>query len=461
MLNKSIANDVIHEALAQGATFCDIFVEKNQREVISYKSSQVKNIESGTDFGIGIRLIFGTRSLYGYTNSVNKDDLIELTRKLAAHYKTAPTVEVGNLDFSAPVSYNDILRVPDMDVDLAHKVARLKELDQLVRKSSDKISQVNLMSLLRRQEVEVFDSEGLYAHEFRPYVRFITNAVTSDGQNQADGSWNPGARGGWQYIESLDLKDIANRITQQSLTMLTAKPCPAGNMPVVIDNGFGGVIFHEACGHLLETTSVEKKSSVLWNKKGEQIAHEAVSAVDDGTMDNEWGSISIDDEGMPTQRTQLIKGGVLTNFMADRLGSLKTGHPRTGSARRQSYKFAPASRMRNTFIEPGKYKVEELITAMGDGLYAKSMGGGSVNPGTGEFNFSVQEGYLVKNGKITEAVKGATLIGRGEDILKRISMVGNNFELATGMCGSVSGSVPTTVGQAAIKVDEILVGGQA
>jgi TldD protein len=232
-------------------------------------------------------------------------------------------------------------------------------------------------------------------------------------------------------------------------------------MPVVIDNGFGGVIFHEACGHLLETTSVEKKASVMWDKKGEMVAHEALSAVDDGTIDGEWGSLSIDDEGMPTEKTQLIKNGKLENFMCDRLGHIKTGHPRTGSGRRQSYKFAPASRMRNTFIEPGKHSLEELLASMGDGLYAKKMGGGSVNPGTGEFNFSVQEGYMVKGGKVEKAIKGATLIGQGADVLKKISMVGNNFALSTGMCGSVSGSIPANVGQAAIKVDEILVGGQA
>ena len=191
------------------------------------------------------------------------------------------------------------------------------------------------------------------------------------------------------------------------------------------------------------------------------IAHEALSAVDDGTIDNLWGSLNIDDEGMPTQRTQLIKNGKLENFISDRIGEIKTGHKRTGSARRESYKYAPASRMRNTFIEPGSFNLEELLSSMGDGLYAKSMGGGSVNPGTGEFNFSVQEGYLVKNGKIQDAVRGATLIGKGEEIMKNISMIGNNLAYAAGTCGSVSGGVPVTVGQPAIKVDKILVGGQA
>ena len=232
-------------------------------------------------------------------------------------------------------------------------------------------------------------------------------------------------------------------------------------MPVVIGPGFGGVIFHEACGHLLETTSVAKKASVFHDKLGELIANPVVNAVDDGTMAKEWGSINIDDEGMPTQRTQLIENGQLTNFLADRVGAEQTGYDRTGSGRRQSYKFAPASRMRNTFIEPGDAKLDDMITSIDRGIYASHMGGGSVQPGTGEFNFAVTEGYYVENGKVQYPVKAATLISTGPAVLKEISMVGNDFALACGMCGSVSGAVPTTVGQPSLKVDDILVGGNA
>jgi TldD protein len=232
-------------------------------------------------------------------------------------------------------------------------------------------------------------------------------------------------------------------------------------MPVIIDNGFGGVIFHEACGHLLETTSVEKKASVFWDKLGEEIAHPSLTAIDDGTLSGEWGSLTMDDEGMPTQRTVLIKDGVLKNFISDRLGELKTGHKRTGSGRKQSYKFAPASRMRNTFIQNGSSHNDDIFSSVAHGLYAKKMGGGSVDPSTGQFNFSVQEGYFIKDGKITTPVKGATLIGTGPEVLRKISMVGQDLKLMAGMCGSVSGSIPTTVGQPLIKVDEILVGGEA
>lgn len=459
MLDKGIAQNILFEALSLGADFSDVFVEKKNRQNISFNSEDVKNIQSGTDFGVGIRLIFGTQSLYGYTNSTRQEDLIALTRKLAAQYKK----DVGNIspfNFQT-MNYNKIGTYKMDEFSLTDKVNVLKQLDSKVRAQGDFISQVNISLSQYVQEVEIFDSEGLHAFESRPYCRIATSAIAKDGDKQTSGSWNPGVRGGFNFVKDMDLDWVANYLGEKTHTILNAPPCPAGNKSVVIDNGFGGVIFHEACGHLLETTSVQKKSSVFWDKKGEIIAHEAVSAVDDGTIDSLWGSLSIDDEGMPTQKTQLIKNGKLENFLSDRVGELKTGHKRTGSARRQSYRFAPASRMRNTYIEPGNYSRDELIESMEDGIYAKSMGGGSVNPGTGEFNFSVEEGYIVKDGKIISPVRGATLIGQGSEIMTKISMVGNNLEYAAGMCGSVSGSIPVTVGQPALKVDEILIGGDA
>lgn len=459
MLDQKIAHDIIHEAVSLGADFCDIFIEKCEVESLSFNTSKIKDIRTGTDFGIGIRLIYGTKALYGYTNSMDKAELIKLTRVLAQQYKKQVT-QISPLSFKTK-EIKIIPAISDMDVSLKHKIAALKSLDSKVRVKSELIEQVRLSFLQKRQNIEIYNSEGLHATDFRPYCRLSSVVMAKEGSEQATGMWNPGARGGYEFMEKMDLDFVADYTVAQALTSLRAKPCPAGKMPVVIDNGFGGVIFHEACGHPLETTSVEKKASVFWDKKDEMIAHEALSAVDDGTIDFGWGSLSIDDEGMETQRTQLIKNGKLVNFMCDKLGEIKTGHPRTGSGRRESYKYAPASRMRNTYIEAGPHKVEALISSMEDGLYAKSMGGGSVNPGTGEFNFSVQEGYIVKNGKITDAVKGATLIGRGEEIMKNISMVADNFKDSAGMCGSVSGSIPAAVGQPAVKVDQILVGGRA
>jgi TldD protein len=233
----------------------------------------------------------------------------------------------------------------------------------------------------------------------------------------------------------------------------------SGNYPVIMANAFGGVIFHEACGHLLETTQVERKTTPFWDKKGEKIAHENLTAWDEGLSDNAFGTLDMDDEGMPVQRTLLIENGILKNFISDRAGFVKTGHPRTGSGRRQGYTFAAASRMRNTYIAPGEFSIDDLFSSVDRGIYCKRMGGGSVGP-TGQFNFGVDEAYLIENGKLTKPLKGATLIGEAVEIMQKISMSSNDLALAPGFCGSVSGSVYVTVGQPHIKVDAITVGGR-
>lgn len=460
LLNKEVANDVIAYAISLGADFCELFIEKTSIQSIVYNSKSIKDIASGVDSGVGLRLIYGDLALYAYSNSSKREDLLDMVKKLSANYRSKQATALKVFNFS-PISYNEIKYLPNRDVNLKDKIEVFKKLDEKTRSKSSLISQVSIYFTQKEQLVEIYNSEGLYAAEKRPYIRIFSDVVATDGNEQASAYTGPGRRGGFSFIESLDLDQIAEETTRQALTVLRAKPCPPGIMPVVIENGFGGVIFHEACGHLLETTSVEKKSSVLWDKKGELIAQPVLNAVDDGTDNYLWGSLSIDDEGMPTQRTQLIKNGILENFICDKLGNIKTGHPRTGSGRRQNYRFAPASRMRNTYIDKGTSSLDDMLQAAGNGIYCKAMGGGSVNPGTGEFNFTVSEGYLIKNGKIEHAVKGATLIGKGSEILPKISMVGNNLECTAGMCGSVSGSIPTTVGQPAIKVDSILVGGQA
>ena len=242
--------------------------------------------------------------------------------------------------------------------------------------------------------------------------------------------------------------------------MLGARHCPAGKMPVVIENGFGGVIFHEACGHGLEATAVAKNASVFAGKLGEQIASPLVTAIDDGTIPNAWGSANIDDEGTPTRKNILIENGILKSYLIDRMNGKRMGMAATGSARRQNYRYAPTSRMTNTFLAAGDTSVQQMIKDTNFGLYAKQMGGGSVDPATGSFNFAVLEGYLIRNGEICEPVRGATLIGKGAEVLLDIDRVGNNLKRAQGMCGSISGSIPTDVGQPAIRVKEMTVGGR-
>lgn len=242
--------------------------------------------------------------------------------------------------------------------------------------------------------------------------------------------------------------------------MLHAGYIDAGVMPVAIENGFGGVIFHEACGHSLEASGVALGQSQFCGKLGQQIANPKVTAIDDGTIPNAWGSVNIDDEGTPAQRKVLIDRGILKTYMVDKLNGRRMGMESTGSSRRQSYEYIPTSRMTNTYIAAGEDRDEDIIASIEYGLYAKDMGGGSVNPVTGQFNFSVREGYVIRNGKICEPVRGASLVGKGSEVLMNIDMVGKDVARAQGMCGASSGSIPTDVGQPLVRVSSITVGGR-
>ncbi len=462
MLNPISAQSVIDHALSLGADFAELYVERNQLSSIQTLSSKVQSVQSGIDFGIGVRLFYGDKILYGYTNRPDEQELKRIASELAARDLREAVQSTKTFDYRQNTSIHPATRILSKQFDVESKVAYLMAANAAARNESATINQTKGFCLQREQAVEIFNSEGLHVDDTRHYIRAGLSAIAVNDQGeQASGGWNDGGLLGWELSEGLEAENTGREAARQALVNLSAKPCPSGKMPVVIGNGFGGVIFHEACGHLLETTSVAKKASVFHDRMGDMIASPVVSAVDDGTMVNEWGSINLDDEGMPTQRTQLIKDGQLTSFLVDRMGAQRTGYERTGSGRRESYKYAPASRMRNTFIEPGDATLDDMISSIDRGIYASHMGGGSVQPGTGEFNFAVTEGYYVEDGKIQYPIKAATLISTGPEVLKQISMVGTDFSLACGMCGSVSGAVPTTVGQSTLKVDEILVGGNA
>ena len=461
MLGIQVANSVIDYALSLGADFAELFVEENHVNTISTLSAEVQAVRSGIDFGIGIRLVYGHKVLYGYTNKIEDTELKRIVRELATKDRRDPSTQRTNFDYRKISEAHPAKKPLSKDPWIESKIAFLLKADQNARATSNIISQTSGSCMQREQKIAIFNSEGLYTDDTRHYIRSSLTAYASDGIEQATGSSNDGGLKGWEIEDEIDAEKTGDEAARQALVNLSARACPSGRMPVVLGNGFGGVIFHEACGHLLETTAVAKKASVFHDQMGETIASPLVNAVDDGTLPNEWGSINIDDEGLTTKKTQLIKNGKLTSFLADRLGAAQTGFECTGSGRRQSYRFAPASRMRNTFIEPGENDLQEMISSIDKGIYASHMGGGSVQPGTGEFNFSVQEGYYVENGQIKYPVKAATLISTGPAVLREISMIGKDFELACGMCGSISGAVPTTVGQPSLKVDDILVGGNA
>ena len=322
------------------------------------------------------------------------------------------------------------------------------------------ISQVTGTLLDVDHNILIANSDGLLARDRQIRTRMMIEAVASkNGENQTGGC-RPGRRMGLEMFEQISPKDIGTEAARQAITILNADYLKAGNMPVAIENGFGGVIFHEACGHSLEASCVSIGQSQFAGKLGQKIANEKVTAIDDGTIPNAWGSFNFDDEGTPAQRKVLIENGILKNYMIDKLNGRRMGMEGNGSCRRQGYQWAPTSRMSNTYIDNGPDKNEDIIKSIEYGLYAKDMGGGSVNPTTGAFNFSVREGYIIRNGEICEAVRGASLIGKGSDVIMDIDMVGQNLATGQGMCGASSGSVPADVGQPLIRVSSITVGGR-
>ena len=459
MLKQDVAQAVIAEALKTGGDFAEIFLEDRLNNTLSMLSGRVESVNSRRLHGAGVRVFNGFQGVYVYTNDTSLEGLLACAKRAASAIKAQSSYTAKPLMWQETPSIHFFKEMPDQ-VKRLRKVEKLKAA-QAVLKEYNEIVQANVGYMDSVQRVWIANSEGLFTSDTRVYSRFMVNAISSNGTENQTGSASPGAMQGFEIFDTrIDPEKVAREAAQQAVTMLHAPICPAGVMPVVIDNGFGGVIFHEACGHSLEATSVAPGNSEFAGKLGQKIAADCVTAIDDGTMINEWGSENIDDEGTPTTKLVLIENGVLKNYMIDKLNARRMNMPVTGSGRRQGYMFAPTSRMRNTYIAAGNDDNDEIIATMGDGLYAKSMGGGSVEPSTGKFNFNVSEGYLVKDGKIAHPVRGASLIGRGSEILLKIDRVGKDMQMAQGMCGSMSGSVPTNVGQPMIRVSSMTVGGR-
>lgn len=459
MLRKDLLENVLEKAISTGGDFAEVFVEDRINSSIRMINGHVEDALSGRDYGAGIRVYNGLKSVYVYTNDLSDKGLFDAAEKAADAVKGSGAQLDIVLEESAAVNINPVKVLPS-GIAVSRKADIVRRAYRAAKEYSDEIVQVSAGYTDYEQRVCIANTEGLFITDERVRTRiFIQSVAGSGGENQT-GFEGPGKSMGFEFFDELDVEYYGREASRTAVTMLHAPQCPAGRMPVVLNGGFGGVIFHEACGHSLEATSVAKGNSVFAGKLGEKIASDVVTAIDDGTIPGEWGSINIDDEGFPGRKNILIENGILKGYMVDRLNGRRMGHEPTGNSRRQSYKYAPTSRMTNTYIASGSATLEEIIASVSDGLYARKMGGGSVNPVTGEFNFAVSEGYLIKNGKIDTPVRGATLIGKGSDVLLRIDMVGDTVELGQGVCGSASGGVPVNVGQPVIRVSEMTVGGR-
>lgn len=464
MLAEALVGEVLGRARSGGADFAELYVERWRRRGMRVLNGEVKEATSGLEYGAGLRLFYGSEVVYAYTNDLTPQSLLELTETLLRLKGMAGQVEAsgtGGLDFRKQIPRG--LHTPLIPLgakDKRYRLERLLEAESGAR-IAPQIKQVQSSLTEWEQEVLVANSTGAWVEDRRIRSRVNVLAIAQDDFGTQTGTSGPGLSVGLEIFDLYPPASVGRKAAQQALTNLRAKPAPAGTMPVVIGNAFGGVIFHEALGHLLETTSVAKKASVLSDKLGEKVASECVTYIDDGTTPYGWGSSEFDDEGLPTERTVLIENGVLKSYMVDRWGAERTGLRPTGSGRRQDYTFAPTSRMRNTFIAPGDTPLDKLFEGIEYGLYAKDMGGGQVNPGSGEYNFGVKEAYIIRHGRIEEPVRGAMLVGKGPQSIQKIVAVSSDLETAPGMCGSLSGSLPVEVGQPHLLISEIVVGGQA
>lgn len=461
MISKALAIEVLNEALATGADYAEIFYEDSNSYSVRLLNNKVEASTSGSLCGVGLRLLKENQSVYGYTNDLSKKGLLKLACSLRNSFKGERIITVSNLEMIKSKNRNPVKNSYN-DVSKEEKIALVKEGTDAIAKLNDKrIVRYEGVFLNNHRFVAIFNSKGKWFKRDSEFGRLIYSVVAASEKGFETGFEGPGAQQDISYFRTVvNPKDTALEAVRKALLMLEAKECPSGKMPVVIGNGWGGVLFHEACGHPLEASAISKNLSCFNGKEGEYVASKLVSAIDDSTMPQAWGSIDIDDEGNLGTKRVLIKDGILKDYMIDDFNGRRMGREGNGACRRQNYRFCPTSRMSNTYICNGKSTKEEIIANTKLGLYAVSFNGGSVDPTTGEFNFGCSEAYIIRDGKVCEPVKGATLIGKGNEILQKIDMVGNDLALGQGNCGAASGTIRTNVGQPTLRVSEILVGGR-
>lgn len=463
MLSKKTALEVLNAALSTGGDYAEIYVESGNASGIVLENGKVDSYVKPKSIGAGIRILKGFRSVYGYTSDLSRGNLVALAKKLSSSFEGKQEIFVKTIK-KQRIRRVNVISDPLSEVPITEKVSLLREASKIISDVDARLVRVRVSISDSLKQIEIFNAEGEEGKLFQNSEergRLVFSAIASDDAKIESSFAGPGRCDGWNYFKnSLEWREIARKTGEKAIRLLTAKECPAGRFPVVIGNGWGGVLFHEACGHSLEASATAKNLSVFSNSIGEQIASPIVSAYDDGTIPNEWGSINIDSEGTPSKRNQLIKDGVCVGFLVDKFNGRRLNMEPNGCSRRQSYRYEPTSRMTNTYIAPGKDRPEDIIKDTKLGIYVTDMGGGSVLPTTGEFNFSASEAYIIRDGKVCEPVKGCTLIGSGKEVLMNIDRVGNDLALGQGMCGAASGSIPVNVGQPTIRIKEITVGGR-
>ena len=458
-LDKSRVEGIIGESLGN-ADDGELFLEYQQSENFVFDDGQLKNANFDTSQGFGLRAVAGEMSGYAHASELSEEALLRAGDTIKA-------VQVGHDGTMAqgPAQTNQSLYMEDNPLNqtpFETKVRLLSGMDAYARGLDERIRQFSASLSGSWQAVQIIRADGSRAADIRPLVRLNVSCIVGDGDRLEAGSYGTGGRETYEsYINSDTWQMAVEEALRQAIVNLGSVSAPAGEMPVVLGPGWPAILLHEAIGHGLEGDFNRKKTSAFSELVGERVAAPGVTVVDDGTIENRRGSLTVDDEGTPTQRTVLIEDGVLTGYMQDRMNARLMGKQATGNGRRESYAHLPMPRMTNTVMEDGNYDPEEIIKSVKKGLYAVNFGGGQVDITSGKFVFTCTEAYQVEDGKIGAAVKGATLIGNGPDALTKVSLIGNDMALdpGVGTCGKDGQSVPVGVGQPTILLDELTVGG--
>ena len=458
MLDDAVVRKVLAAALATGGEWAEVFAEDRLTHNLRLEDRRVEELVTGRDRGAGIRVVRGTSTAYAYTNRLDAGSLLEAARVAAAALRDQPRAEVRDLTRREPDVRHPVA-VDPASVERARLAEAVRRADEAARAYDPAVAQVTVGYSDASQEVFIANSDGFTTVEKRVRTRFVVQVVAArDGVVQT-GFEAPGRSKGFELLDEFPPEEVARLAAGRAVAMLAARPAPAGEMPVVLGPGHGGVLFHESSGHGMEADWIAKEASVYAGKQGRKIGVDGFNGVDDATVEGAWGSFSFDDEGTPAQRTVLFEDGVCTDYLTDRIRARQLGLPASGNGRRQSYADVPIPRMTNTYILPGPDDPEEIIRQTRRGLYAKSLGGGQVNPATGDFVFGVVEGYLIENGEVTTPVRGANLVGDGPSVIARIDALGSDFDVRTGICGKEGQGVPVGNGAPTLRIARMTVGG--
>jgi TldD protein len=462
VIDESVVEGVLGVALSTGGEFAEVFAEDRRGTAARLDDGRVEDMASGRDRGAGIRVVVGETTGFAHTSDLSEAGLRAAAEAAAAAARQGGggvrTVALTRVSAPAP---NDVTILPE-SVAKAEKVALLWRADEAARAAGGAIRQVTAIYGDTRRRILVANSNGVLAGDDQVKTRFAVSCVASGDTGMQTGRESVGATVGFEMFDRLLVEDLARAAATRALTKLAARPAPSGSLPVVIKQGGGGVLFHEACGHGLEADHIAKDVSVFRGRVGEMVASPLVTLVDDGTMGPEWGALSIDDEGHPAERNVLIENGVLTDYMWDWLRARKEGRASSGNGRRESYQHLPMVRMTNTYVLAGTEDPDEIVRQTPHGVYVAQLGGGQVNTATGDFVFGMTEAYLIEDGRITEPLRDANLIGNGPDVLRNIDVVGNDFAMGPpGTCGKQGQGVPVGDGQPTLRVSALTVGGTA